>query len=59
MMLDWMCLVLEFAEERFSGRGHEEGSDDGKNEQRHAEGRGEKSHSWLSYRSNPSSSSTG
>jgi hypothetical protein len=25
MMLDWMCLVLEFAEGEVSGGGHEEG----------------------------------
>src|SRR6267378_58928 len=33
--------------ERFSGRGHEKHSDDGKNEQRHAKDRGEKPYSWL------------
>ena len=36
--------------ERFPGapsRWHEEHSNDGKNEQRHAEGRGEKPYSWL------------
>src|SRR5437667_9703549 len=32
---------------RFSGRGHEEHSDDGKNEHCHTEGRGVKPHSWL------------
>src|SRR5207237_6432840 len=32
---------------RFSGRGHEKHSDNGKNKQRHAEGCGEKPHSWL------------
>src|SRR6266480_3932210 len=31
---------------RFSGRGHEEHSDDGKNEHCHTEGRGVKQHSW-------------
>src|SRR5437667_301389 len=33
--------------DRFSGGGHEEHSDSGKNEERHAEGRGEKPHAWL------------
>src|SRR6266576_5516908 len=32
---------------RFSGRGHEEHSDNGKNKQRHAEACGEEPHSWL------------
>src|SRR5437773_11391750 len=32
---------------RFSGSRHEEHSDDGKNKQRHAEGRGEEPHAWL------------